>query len=307
MLRLGIVFPQTEATTDPIAIRDFAQAADDLGFDYMSFYDHVLGADPDGRGLAWLGPYTNADAFNEPLVTFGFLAAITQRIKFATGILVLPQRQTALVAKQAAQVDLLSGGRLRLAVGVGWNSVEFEALGETFEDRGARLEEQVHVLRALWSQPLVNYSGRWHRIDRAGINPLPVQRPIPIWIGGTTNRSAERAGRLGDGWLPGRGGQITPFRKLDPSIGSGLTERRDLMWAAAVAAGRDPKSIPIGWSMTFYGQRPEDEVVSHAMALAAEGVTHLALNTIGFGLEWPQGHIEALRVARQLLPQGEFE
>ena len=177
-MHYGVVFPQIEFGNDPDTIRDYAQAAEALGYDYSLVYDHVLGADPN-RARRLTGPYTHQDPFHEPMVLFGFLAAVTKRIQLTTGILILPQRQTVLVAKQAAEVDVLSGGRLRLGVGLGWNHVEYEALGMKFETRGHRMEEQVEVLRKLWSAPLVTHRTDHHVIDDAGLNPMPVQRPIP--------------------------------------------------------------------------------------------------------------------------------
>ena len=182
-MHYGVVFPQIEIGADPVGCRDFAQAAEGLGFDGLMAYDHVLGADTSVRP-GWSGWYQLEDMFHEPFVLFGHLAAVTERIRFVTGILILPQRQTALVAKQAAEVDVLSGGRMTLGIGVGWNDVEFEALGQSFRDRGRRSEEQIEVMRRLWTQESVDFDGKWHRVPAAGINPLPVQRPIPVWIGG---------------------------------------------------------------------------------------------------------------------------
>src|SRR6478752_3439105 len=182
-MRIGVVFPQTELGGDVGAVRAYGQRVEELGFTHILAYDHVVGADPDVH-TGWGGPYDVHTTFHEPLVMFGFLAALTRSVELVTGVIILPQRQTALVAKQAAEVDLLSGGRLRLGIGTGWNAVEYEALNEDFHNRGARSEEQIAVLRALWTQPVVTFEGRWHHIDAAGINPLPVQRPIPIWLGG---------------------------------------------------------------------------------------------------------------------------
>ncbi|MCL0102259.1 LLM class F420-dependent oxidoreductase, partial [Dehalococcoidia bacterium] len=203
-MQLGATFPQTEIGNDPGALRAYAQAVEDMGFDYILAYDHVLGADISKRSQ-WRpvrgGPptYNHTHMFHEPLVLFGYLGAITKRIGFSVGILVLGQRQTALVAKQAAEVDILTGGRLRLGIGAGWNDVEFEALGMTFHDRGRRNDEQIQVLRALWTQETVDFTGRWHTITAAGINPLPIQRPIPIWVGGGREPVLRRAGRYADG------------------------------------------------------------------------------------------------------------
>ena len=200
-MKYGVVFPQTEYGNDPQAIKDYAQTAEGLGYDYLLVYDHVLGAHPD-RLPGLTGPYTNAHPFHEPMVLFGFLAAVTTNLELVTGILILPQRQTALVAKQTAAVDVLSGGRLRLGIGIGWNYVEYDALGKNFRTRGRQVEEQIEVLRKLWTQPLVTHRTDDHNIDNAGILPLPVQRPIPIWFGGVAEPVLKRAARLGDGWMP---------------------------------------------------------------------------------------------------------
>ena len=201
-MQIGAIFPQTEIGQDPGVIREYAQAVEELGYGHLLAFDHVLGADTSTRP-DWRGPYTSKTMFHEPLVLYGYLAAITQRIELVTGIIILPQRQTALVAKQAAEVDVLSGGRLRLGVGIGWNDVEYEALGENFHNRGRRSEEQVELLRELWTKEAVTFEGRWHRVTAAGINPLPVQRPIPLWFGsGPTDAALQRIARLGDGWFP---------------------------------------------------------------------------------------------------------
>ena len=171
-----------------------------MGFTHVHAYDHILGANPERPG-GWTGPYTYLHPFFEPFVLFSYLAGLTRKIEFDTGILILPQRQTALVAKQAATLDVLSNGRLRLGVGNGWNEVEYIALGEAFHNRGKRIEEQVALMRLLWTEPLVKFEGRWHNIPDAGINPLPVQRPIPIWFGGTEDRALRRMARIGDGWM----------------------------------------------------------------------------------------------------------
>ena len=204
-MRFGAIFPTTEIGTDPGAIRDWAQAAESLGMHHVITYDHVLGAVHAGREPKLTGPYTEHDGFHEPFVLFAWLAAHTRSIEFATGVLILPQRQTALVAKQAVELDLLSGGRLRLGVGTGWNHVEYEALGVPFAGRGARLEEQIELLRRLWRDPVVDFRGKHHRVDRAGILPLP-KRPIPIWFGGFVPAAFERAARHGDGFQFGAAG-----------------------------------------------------------------------------------------------------
>src|ERR1043166_1409650 len=200
-MKIGVVLPQTEIGTAPVAIKAYAEAVEGMGFTHILVFDHVLGANP-ARPGGWKGPYTYRHSFHEPFVLFGFLAAATQRIQLVTGIIILPQRQTALVAKQAAAVDVLSAGRLRLGVAVGWNPVEFEALGTDFHTRGRRTEEQISVMRTLWTKELVTLTGADHRISDAGLNPLPVQRPIPVWMGGESEVVQRRMARVADGWMP---------------------------------------------------------------------------------------------------------
>jgi probable F420-dependent oxidoreductase len=201
-MQLNAMFPTRDIGSDPAKIRDWAQAAEDLGYSYIEVPDHVFGATArDG----WTPLYNEKDPFHETFVTLGFLAAVTKNIRLSSGVLIAPQRQTGVIAKQAAEVDLLSGGRLRLGIGVGWNHVEYEALGEDWRTRGARQAEQVEVLRRLWSEDLVTFSGRFHTLKEVNIVPAPVQRPIPIWFGGASDAVVMRAARLGDGWMP-----ITP-------------------------------------------------------------------------------------------------
>ena len=277
-MKLGVVFPQTEIGADPIAIRDYAQAAEELGYTHLVAYDHVLGATPRGD---WGQRYTDRDMFHEPLVLFGYLAAVTQRLELVTDILILPQRQAALVAKQAAEVDVLSGGRLRLGVGIGWNYVEYEALGERFDNRGRRIEEQIAVLRALWTQELVTFEGRWHRITDAGINPLPVQRPIPIWMGGGAEPVLRRVARLADGWFP-----------LMPP--DDVREALPRLFDYAREAGRDPTAIGIEASVATANRTP-DQWVELAETWRSLKATHLLVNTMKGGLASPQAHIDAIR------------
>lgn len=283
-MRLGVIFPQTESGTDPIAIRDYLQAVEDVGYDHLLIYDHVLGADPANRP-GWRGNYTYRDSFHEPLVFLGYVAAITRRIELATGVIVLPQRQTALVAKQAAEVDVLTGGRLRLGVGVGWNEVEYEALNQAFADRGARIVEQIALLRELWTKPVVTFNGRWHQIDGAGLNPLPVQRPIPIWMGGWDERVLRRIGRLADGWFPLR---------HPPEGWAPVIER---VREYARQAGRDPTSIGIEPRFTLRGT--PDDWRRAKEEWETLGATHLALNTMGVGLTSLGDHVEAIRRWRE--------
>src|SRR5215217_3841598 len=199
-MQLGVTFPQLEIGSDPGIIREYAQTAQDVGYDYLLAYDHVLGAETTNRP-GWKG-YTSKDQFHEPFVLFGYLAGVAPKLAYVPGVIILPQRQTTLVAKQAAEVDVLTGGTFRLGIGVGWNPVEYEALGEDFTTRGRRVEEQMEVLRLLWTQPIVTFEGKYHRITEAGLNPMPVQRPIPIWIGGMAEVALERTARLADGWFP---------------------------------------------------------------------------------------------------------
>ena len=281
-MKIGAIFPQIEFGNDTAAIRDYAQAVEGLGYSHILVFDHVLGASPDRPG-GWRGPYTHRHAFHEPFVLFGFLAAVTRRVELVTGIVILPQRQTALVAKQAAEVDVLSNGRLRLGVAVGWNPVEYEALGEDFGNRGKRIEEQIEVMRALWTTELVTRQGRWHRVTDAGINPLPVQRPIPVWMGGGSEPVLDRMARLADGWFP----HFAPGSEAQATI--------DRLHGMIREAGRDPARFGVEGRITL-AQTPAgqwDKTVAAWRAM--QGVTHLAVHTVGLGLEKPDSHIEALR------------
>ncbi len=206
-LEIGAVFPTCEIGNDPIAIRDFAQAAEALGYSHLITYDHVLGAVHAGREPKLAGPYTEKNAFHEPFVLFGYLAALTKKLELVTGVIILTQRQTALVAKQCAEIAILSGDRLKLGVGTGWNYVEYEALNESYATRGKRIDEQVELLRKLWTEPVLDFEGRYHRVDRAGILPLPA-KPIPIWFGGFSAPAIRRAAQLGDGFLFGAANQV---------------------------------------------------------------------------------------------------
>ena len=199
-MKLGTVYPQIELNGDPEAFRRIGLATEALGYDHFLIYDHVLGAVHEGRDPPLFGPYNETTPFHEPMVALGHLAALTERIELVTGIVILPQRQTALVAKQAAELDLFSGGRLTLGVGTGWNYVEYEALGEDFKTRGRKLDEQIPYLRRLWSEAVVSYQGGFDRVDRAGILPRP-RRRIPIWCGGFIEAAYRRAARLADGFV----------------------------------------------------------------------------------------------------------
>ena len=288
-MRIGAVFPQMEIGNDPAAIRHWAEAVEDMGYQHVLVFDHVLGAGADTRP-DWGARYTSDTAFHEVFVLFGYLAAVTSTLELVTGVLVLPQRQTALVAKQAAEVDVLSGGRMRLGVGVGWNDVEYEALGETFTNRGRRADEQIEVLRALWAEPTVTYSGKWHRIDNAGINPRPVRRDIPVWVGGNSEAALRRAGRLGDGWLPQRG---------PDDVARGLVER---LGEYAREAGRDPGQVGVEARLTV-ARSPRAGWAEFASGWRDIGATHLCVNTIGAGFGSADEHLAALRdVLHEIAP-----
>lgn len=294
-MRLGVVFPQTEIGADPGGLRAFAQAAEALGFHHILVYDHVLGAKP--RGGEWLG-YTHEDMFHEILVLLGYLAAVTTRIELATGIVILPQRQTALVAKQAAEIDVLSGGRLRFGIGVGWNSVEYEALGERFAERGRKVEEQVAVLRELWTKPLVTFTGRYHRIVEAGLNPMPVQRPIPIWMGGESETVMRRIARLADGWI--LGGTLRSPQVRHPQVAGGYAAMVERLRGYLREAGRPDTAVGLERRVAF--SAGEAKWVSTAEEWRRLGGTHFSLATMNAGLASPAAHIDALRAFREALP-----
>lgn len=278
-MRIGVVFPQTELGGDPGAVRTYGQRVEELGFTHLLAYDHVVGADPDVH-QGWSGPYDVDTTFHEPLVMFGYLSAVTTTLELVTGVIILPQRQTALVAKQAAEVDLLSGGRLRFGVGLGWNAVEYEALNEDFTNRGKRSEEQIELLRLLWTQRSVTVDGRHHRVTGAGIAPLPVQRPIPLWIGAAAPRGYARAGRLADGWFP----MMQPGPELD--------EAKAVVDSAARDAGRDPSRI--GMEGRVRWQRDRDGVVAAIEGWAARGATHVSVDTMRAGLTTVDDHLAVL-------------
>ncbi len=278
-MRIGVILPQLEIGADPAILRAYAQAAQDLGYRHLLAYDHVLGADPAARP-GWTR-YTAADQFHEPFVLFGYLAAAAPALELVTGVIILPQRQTALVAKQAAEVDVLTGGKLRLGVGVGWNAVEYEALGEDFSTRGRRIEEQVDVLRLLWTQPVITFHGRYHHVSEAGINPLPVQRPIPLWMGGGEERVLQRIGRMADGWFP----------RERPD--AGMAERIERLRSYAEAAGRPRDVVAIEGRLSIKDV-PEGEWGAEVRRWRDLGATHLGINTMGAGLAAPQDHIDTI-------------
>ncbi len=286
-MKIGAVFPQTEIGNDPAVIRDYAQAVEGMGFDHILAFDHVLGANAANRP-DWSGPYTHEHAFHEIFVLFGFLAAVTERIGLMTGILILGQRQTALVAKQAAAVDVLSKGRLRLGVGIGWNPVEYEALGEDFTNRGRRSEEQIALLRALWTEPLVTFEGKWHKVPDAGLNPLPVQRPIPLWLGGRAEPVLKRIGRIGDGWIIGSG-------RTDEDQEAMIGRLRDY----TREAGRDPAKMEVEAWINMRDHAPDlwpDQIDYWRKA----GLSRLSLNTMNGGNAGIEDHLAALRRFKEM-------
>jgi probable F420-dependent oxidoreductase len=282
-MRIGVVFPQTELGGDAGAVRAWAQRAAELGFTHVLAYDHVVGADP-AVHPGWDGPYDVHTTFHEPMVLYGYLAAVTA-MELVTGIIILPQRQTALVAKQAAEVDLLTGGKFRLGVGIGWNRVEYQALGQDFGTRGQRLEEQITLLRRLWTEQSVTFAGTFDQVTGAGLAPMPVQRPIPVWIGAQSPPAWRRAGRLADGWFP----QMAP--------GPQLREARRIVTEAATRAGRDPASLGMEGHLRW--QQDQDEVAAAMRQWQDTGATHLSVNTMGAGLKTVDDHLAALATAAQ--------
>ena len=285
-MRIGAVFPQTEIGGDVGAVRAYAERVEELGFTHILAYDHVVGADP-AVYENWAGPYDVHSTFHEPFVVFGYLAAVTS-LELVTGIIILPQRQTVLVAKQAAEVDLLTQGRFRLGVGLGWNPVEYEALGTDFTTRGRRMEEQVQLMRRLWTEQTVTHAGTWERITGAGLAPLPVQRPIPVWIGAASPPAYRRTGRLADGWFP----QVPPGRHLD--------EARAIVDQAAVDAGRDPSALGLEGRVSW-GEGGANKLVDHAARWEKSGATHLSVNTMNAGLATVDAHLEVLATAARAL------
>jgi probable F420-dependent oxidoreductase len=294
-MRFGTGFPH-HIGTDPDAIRRFAQTVEGAGFDDLLVIDHVAGGHPD-RFPGPVGgferpPYTHADPFHEVFTLLSFVAGATTRIGLVTNVVVLPQRETVLAAKQAAEIDTLSRGRLTLGIGVGWNAVEFGALGADFGDRGQRIEEQVAVMRQLWSSPLVTFEGRWHHLDRVGINPLP-GRLIPIWMGSASlDVSLRRIARLADGWIPlGQAGeQLTPALAR---LRSYLTE-----------AGRDPATLGLRLQLRVdEASEGRDALLRRLDALRAFGATHITVN-VGRPARPIEQHLDRLLECKRLLDAG---
>ena len=287
-MKLSLIFPSTEIGTDPAAIQEWARGTEELGYAQVQFFEHVVGGNratyPDLRG------YDSTTAFHEPFVLLGYLAAFTKQLELVTGILILPQRQTVLVAKQAATVDVLTGGRLKLGVAVGSNPIEYEALGENFHNRGRRIEEQVEVLRALWSQETITFHGKWHHITDAGINPMPLQRPIPIWMGGGQAESVlKRVGRMADGWIPGG----MPASETRPLV--------ETIWEAARVAGRDPQAIALAPRVMAPKQSTPEGWRAFAEGWRELGAQCVVLNTMRCGFTSVEEHLELAREFKEAL------
>ncbi len=274
-MRFGATVPQREIGNDPAVIRRYAEATHDAGLSYLLAYDHVLGADTTNRP-GWTGSYRLEDAFHEIFVLFGYLAGCAPGLELVTGVVILPQRQAALVAKQAAEVDVLTGGKLRLGVGIGWNAVEYEALGESFTTRGRRVEEQIALMRRLWTDPVVTFAGNEHTVTEAGLNPMPVQRPIPVWIGGMSEPAIARTARIADGWMPLGRAEAVAAKVAD------LRRRVE-------EAGRRPEEVGIDARISLK-DIPEPGWPAEIEAWRALGATHLAIESMGLGLR-PDEHI----------------
>lgn len=282
-IRVGVVFPQYEIGNDPAEIREFAVTSESLGFTHLVAYDHVVGglleAHPQLKGR-----YTSETAFHEVFVLFGYLAAVTTSLELVSGVIILPQRQTVLVAKQAAEIDVLSNGRLRLGVGIGWNDIEYEALNENFRNRGRRMEEQIDVLRAIWTEDVLSYEGRWHHIDNAGILPVPVQRPIPVWIGANVEVAIRRAARIADGFFANGG--------PDAAMDEKLAALRDEL----AANGRSLADFGLEARISLAQGTPDDWRRDFS-AWQERGISHLSFVTFGAGFEKAADHLRALESA----------
>ncbi|BAN01979.1 LLM class F420-dependent oxidoreductase [Ilumatobacter coccineus] len=287
-MKYGVVYPQTELGGDPDAVRQIGLATEELGFDYLLAYDHVVGAVHADREPKLWGPYTEHDPFHDPFVMFAYLAGMTERIEFASGVLILPQRQTVLVAKQAADLDLLSGERFRMGVGVGWNYVEYDALGQDFSTRGRRADEQIEYLRTLWSEDLVDWTGEFDAMDRGTLIPKP-KRQIPIWIGGFSPAAFRRGAELGDGFMyAGDEGRV--FRAKDDVV------------ARAAENGRDMTDYGHEW----VGLRAGDpqNAADAAERWREAGGTHFASVSMGQGLDSIEAHLDYFsNIAERLISE----
>jgi probable F420-dependent oxidoreductase len=288
-MNIGVTFPRDGLRNDPSLIRDFAQAAESLGYAHIHAGDHVLGRS---------GLQDSGRPIIDPFILFPHLAAVTTTIRFFAGIMVLPQRQTALVARQAANIDVMCGGRLEVAFSVGWNAAEYEALNENFHNRGRRMDEQIEVLRLLWTQPSVDFSGRFHRVDHLGVNPLPIQQPIPIWMAGYDERALHRIARLADGWFPHSPPGVAPGAGPE-IVGETLARLRSYL----VDEGRDVAAFRINGTIRMLDRSPE-QWRSSLEAWRAAGASHATLSTITSPDQTPDDHLEAMRRFREEVMAG---
>lgn len=278
-MEFGVTFPQTDIETNPTAIRTYAETVEATGYDHILAYDHVLGVNP--PHAEWDGAYDYTDQFLEPFVLFSQQAAVTTDVEFITGVLVLPQREAPLVAKQAATLDVLSDGRLVLGAGVGWNDLEYRNLGMDFETRGARIGEQIDVLRELWQRDLVDYDGEWHHIEDAGINPRPVEESIPVWLGGGADVVLRRIARQADGWIA----PTLSMSEFETKVGTLRSYLDD--------EGRDPDDIPIQARLKL-AELDRDDCLDRIDAFEDLGVTHVGVGTMNLGLTTADEHLEVL-------------
>lgn len=288
-LRIGAVFPQTEIGTDRVDISSWIEGARDLGFHHMVAYDHVLNGEQAYHHPKLVGRYDETKPFHEVMVLFGYMAAIAPEMEAVSGVVILPQRQTALVAKQASTVDILTGGRFRLGVGIGWNDIEYQGLNEEFRNRGRRVEEQIDLLRTLWQDPLISYDGQWHTIDHAGLAPLPLQRPIPIWIGGSADVALQRAARLADGFFSNSGVNLEPSSHEVTVIRNELTR-----------IDRDPATF--GFEPRLNLAEDSEDAWQRAIDWWQEaGATHVSINTMGAGCTSIEEHLAGLARVKQAI------
>jgi len=283
-VRIGAVFPQTEISADRADIRRYAEHVQDLGFRHILAYDHVLSGSREAHYPKLENRYNEKSPFHEVLVLLGYLAAVAPELEMVTGVLVLPQRQAALVAKQVATLDVLTGGNTRIGVGIGWNDIEYQGLGEPFRNRARRLEDQVALLRALWTDPIISWDSEWHTVDHAGLAPMPVQRPVPVWFGGSAEVAIRRAARLGDGFMP-NGASLETYDGWMTILNDELAR-----------AGRDPSAYGIEPRISV-GSGGVDAVKRQFAWWREHGMTHLTLNTMGAGFTSVDEHLEALEGA----------
>lgn len=283
-MNLGVVLPTVELGPDPVAIREYAQTAQALGYTHLVIQDHVVGVDP-AVHIGWSRPYTNKTLTPDPFIQAAFLSTAVPGMELVTGVVVLTQRQTVLVAKQAAEVDIMTEGHFRLGVGIGWNKVEYQALGEDFTTRGVRSEEQVELMRTLWTQPSITFNGKWHQIDAAGINPLPIQRPIPVWFGGASDAVLKRTARMGDGWITSP--QVQTYEANRAML--------DRLYGFAEEVGRDPASIGIEGRIELVDHPTEQDVLRAYREWHDLGVDIVTLSTRAVGLDSPRQQMDALK------------